>query len=61
LRRLRTEKAALIAAHDIEVGLAVTAYPDRPAEIEEAVGFALDSPHVCYLLVVQQRISLWSK
>ena len=55
LRRLRTEKAALIAAHDIEVGLAVTAYPDRPAEIEEAVGFALDSPHVCYLLVTWWR------
>jgi hypothetical protein len=55
LRRLRTEKAALIAAHDIEVGLAVTAYPDKPAEIEEAVGFALDSPHVCYLLVTWWR------
>ena len=55
LRRLRTEKAALIAAHDIEVGLAVTAYPDKPEEIEEAVGFALDSPHVCYLLVTWWR------
>jgi len=55
LRRLRTEKAALIAAHDIEVGLAVTAYPDKPAETEEAVGFSLDSPHVCYLLVTWWR------
>ena len=55
LRRLRTEKAALIAAHDIEVGLAVTAYPDKPAEIEEAVGFTLDSPRVCYLLVTWWR------
>ena len=55
LRRLRTEKAALIAAHDIEVGLAVTAYPDKPAEIEEAVGLALDSPHFCYLLVTWWR------
>ena len=55
LRRLRMEKAALIAAHGIEVGLAVTAYPDKPAEIEEAVGFALESPHVCYLLVTWWR------
>ena len=55
LRRLRTEKAALIAAHDIEVGLAVTAYPDKAAEIGEAVGFTLDSPHVCYLLVTWWR------
>ena len=38
LRCLRTEKAALIAAHDIEVGLAVTAYPDKPLEIEGGAG-----------------------
>jgi hypothetical protein len=55
LRRLRKERAALVAAHQIEVGLAVTAYPDNPAEIEEAVGFALASPHVCYLLVTWWR------
>ena len=55
LRRLRMEKAALIAAHDIEVGLAVTAYPDKPAETEEAVRFALHSPHVCCLLVTWWR------
>jgi MoaA/NifB/PqqE/SkfB family radical SAM enzyme len=30
LRRLRAEKSALVAAHGIEVGLAVTAYPDKP-------------------------------
>jgi hypothetical protein len=55
LQRLRMEKAALIAGHEIEVGLAVTAYPDKPAETEEAVRFALNSPHVCYLLVTWWR------
>ena len=35
------EKAALVAAHGIEVGLAVTAYPEKLEEIEEAVAFAL--------------------
>jgi hypothetical protein len=55
LRRMRVEKSALVAAHGIEVGLAVTAYPDKPAEINEAVSFALDSPHVCYLLVTWWR------
>jgi hypothetical protein len=55
LRRLRADKAAMIAAHGIEVGLAVTAYPDKLREIEEAVAFTLDSPHVCYLLATWWR------
>ena len=55
LKRLRREKVALVAAHGIEVGLAVTAYPDKPREIEDAVAFALESPHVCYLLVTLWR------
>lgn len=55
LKRLRMEKAELVATHGIEVGLAVTAYPERLDEIEEAVSFALESPHVCYLLVTWWR------
>jgi len=55
LRALRTTKSALIAAHGIEVGLAVTVYPDRLAELEEAVAFTLASPHVAYLLVTLWR------
>ena len=55
LKRLRQEKVALIAAHGIEVGLTVTAYPDKPREIEDAIAFALESPHVCYLLVTLWR------
>lgn len=55
LNRLRQEKVALVAAHGIEVGLTVTAYPDKPHEVEDAVAFALESPHVCYLLVTLWR------
>jgi hypothetical protein len=55
LKRLRYEKASLVAAHGIEVGLTVTAYPDKPQEVEYAVTFALESPHVCYLLVTLWR------
>lgn len=55
LKRLRERKVSLIAAHGIEAGLAVTAYPDKPGEVEEAVGFTLASPYVCYLLVTWWR------
>lgn len=55
LRRLRVAKAGLVAAHGIEVGLAVTAYPEQLDEVEEAVSFALESPCVCYLLVTWWR------
>jgi hypothetical protein len=55
LTRLREEKASLIAAHGIEVGLAVTAYPDKPGEVEDAVAFTLASPYLCYLLVTWWR------
>jgi hypothetical protein len=55
LKRLRAEKVALVAAHGIEVGLAVTAYPEKPEEIEEAVAFTLESPHVSYLLATWWR------
>jgi len=55
VNRLRAEKAALVATHGIEVGLAVTVYPDKPEELEDAVVFTLQSPHVCYLLVTWWR------
>ncbi len=55
LRKLRESKVALVAAHGIEVGLAVTIYPDKLAELEEAVRFALESPNVSYLLVTLWR------
>lgn len=55
LNRLREEKVALIAAHGIEAGLAVTAYPDKAGEVEDAVAFTLASPHLCYLLVTWWR------
>ena len=55
LNRLREEKVALIAAHGIEAGLAVTAYPDKPGEVEDAIAFTLASPHLCYLLVTWWR------
>ena len=55
VRRLRAEKAALVAAHGIEVGLTVTAYPEKLAEIEDAFEFALESPHIFWLLVTWCR------
>jgi hypothetical protein len=55
LMRLRMDKAALVAAHGIEVGLAVTAYPEKPQEVEEAIVFTLGSPHVYYLLLTWWR------
>jgi len=55
VRRLRTEKAALVAAHGIQVGLTVTAYPERLPEVEDAFAFALESPHVGWLLVTWWR------
>jgi len=55
LKRLRSEKAELVAAHGIEVGLSITAYPDRLQEVDEAIDFTLESPRVCYLLVTWWR------
>jgi len=50
LHRLRAEKAELITQCGMEAGLAVTLYPERWEELEEAVRFTLESPHVTYLL-----------
>jgi hypothetical protein len=55
LRRLRERMVALVAASGIEVGLAVTIYPDKPEEMEEAVRFVLESPQAGYLLVTFWR------
>jgi len=55
LRRLREEKAALVASVGIEVGMAVTVHPDHPEQLEEAVSFVLASEHVVYLLVTMWR------
>ncbi len=55
VRRLRLEKAAMVAAHGIDAGLAITAYPDNLDEIEAAVAITLESPHLCYLLVTMWR------
>lgn len=55
VRRLREEKTALVAAHGIETGLAVTVRPDEPHEIDSAVQFVLESPHAAYLLVTMRR------
>ena len=55
LRALRESKAALVAAKGIEVGLAVTIYPDRLDELEETVRFVSESPSISYLLVTLWR------
>jgi len=55
VRRLRAEKAALVAAHGIQVGLTVTAYPDKLEEVQDVFAFALESPHICWLLVTWCR------
>ena len=55
LRALRAAKTDLIAAHGIEAGLAVTVYPDRLEELEEAIAFTLESPRVHYLLATLWR------
>jgi hypothetical protein len=55
LRRLRDAKAAQIAAHGIEPGLAVTVYPDSLDEMDDAIRQTLESPHLCYLLVTLWR------
>lgn len=57
VRQLRNAKAELIAAHGMEAGLAVTVYPDRMTEVEDAISFTLESPHVFYLLITLWRDS----
>jgi len=51
LHRLRTEKLALLAQAGLEGGISITAMPGRDQEVQEAVAFALDSPHLSFCLV----------
>ena len=55
LHNLRIAKAAAIAAAGIEVGLAITAYPDSLSDLATAVALTLASPHIHYLLVTLCR------
>ena len=55
IRTLRAAKAEVVTRTGMEVGLAVTAYPDGLAEVDEAVRFVFSSPHIDYLLVTLHR------
>jgi pyruvate-formate lyase-activating enzyme len=55
LRELWGTKAALIAKHEIDVGLTMTAFEDRLEEVDNIVSFVNDSPHINYLLVTLFR------
>jgi len=55
LRALWDAKAALIARHEIDVGLTMTAFEHRLEEVTHIVSFVNDSPHINYLLVTLFR------
>ena len=55
IQSLRASKAAAVVAAGIEVGLAVTAYPDALDDIDPAIELTLTSPHIHYLLVTLCR------
>lgn len=48
---LRRTKLALAASHNLDPGLTMTAYLERPEEIDEIVTFFINDPHALYLLV----------
>lgn len=54
-RHLISEKAACVTAAGMEAGLAITAYPDRPWEVEDCVKLTLDLEDLGYLLVTRFR------
>jgi hypothetical protein len=54
---LRRRLFADAAAAGLEAGLAVTAYPDSPADTLTAMQFVLTSPHADYLLATLHRPS----
>jgi hypothetical protein len=54
-RRLRTEKARLLAEHEIKAGLVWIAYRSRLDELAAAIDEVLNSPHLDYLLVTACR------
>lgn len=55
LLALRRSKAAEIVAAGMEAGLVITAYPESPADIGNAVEQMLRSPHLDYLIVTLFR------
>ncbi|MBN2360425.1 MAG: radical SAM protein [Deltaproteobacteria bacterium] len=55
LRALWSASTERVAAHGLDVGLAVTLYRDRLEDALTAVRFVLESPHVHYLLVTLFR------
>ena len=55
VRELWERKAALIAKHGIDVGLAMTAFEDKLPDVRDMVSFVIESPHVNYLLVTLFR------
>ena len=51
LRRLREAKAAVVTGAGMEAGLSITAYPEAPGEVEEALATTLDCPGLSFLLI----------
>jgi len=51
LYRLREEKLALLAEAGLEGGISITAMPGQDKEVQEAMEFALESPHLSFCLV----------
>lgn len=55
LSRLAHRKAALIASHGLDAGLAITAYKNHSEEVVTAIKTVLNSPFLNYLLVTCHR------
>jgi len=55
IAQLRTDLVELVADHGMDVGLSMTAFAEDSAELQEVVRFAIESPHVTYLLVTLYR------
>jgi len=51
IRRLVSEKTALVAKAGVDVGLAMTVYEDGIDEMVSMIRFALESEHITYFLV----------
>ena len=55
IRKLREDQASLVTSHGMDVGFAITTFPDRFPEVFDAVKLVLDSPHAHFLLVTHRR------
>lgn len=55
VRELWDRKTSLIANHNIDVGMVMTAYAGGLDDVREMVEYVADSPHVNYLLVTLFR------